>query len=242
MMQREMMRVVKIPGPTSIRVARGDSFLLEYSTSAIASVKLFFSAGLSPKDTEEPHMKNTKPGGYTTHRKLVFVSEDAPEYGTISEVIISPTFKVNAVNTIIVQTYDEDPNVLALESQLPVGKKWKMEPAASDKPIIYLSTGFIDGTRINMQFKMIDREQQTYLYKNLLTNRTAVVEDEDVNTLRRLINGYVLNGAMHEHTEDDDPRCCDIGTTRILFDNYAAEPNRVKELVELFEKYKRLSK
>jgi hypothetical protein len=68
-------------------------------------------------------------------------------------------------------------------------------------------------------------------------NIVKVMSEEDGRRAFELAAAYIKSGAMHTTTDADHPRCCDQGTTRVFFKDYAAEPEYVPDLVMVFEKY-----
>lgn len=206
-----------------VRVVRGRSFYVTYKTSAIRYSHFVLSNGLTQLGESEVVVPNNLPGGSPTWRMRIRVDRAAPPYATLVEVVKTPTGELAQVRTLVVDT-------------APAPARWKLEPAASDEPISLVSHGFLDGTRVSRHFQR-DRRMQTYRFYDAITGRDAPVDSDDATLLRRLLNSYVLSGALHEHTEADDPPCCDRGIERVYFDKYAAEPSAVPQLVQLFEKY-----
>lgn len=234
----EITRVVKLPVETFVRIARGGGFLIEYTTSATNYSSFIFSRGLSSTEERVTVQKNTNPGGSSTHRFFVSVDKDALAKCSVVQVVDSPTGVPQKIGVLLVETFYEE-KVLEKAPSAPESRASVMEPAASNDSIVYFSGNFIDGTRIARRFERL-KNRRGYKYIDDLNNASFIVDNEDSELLRRIINMYVLSGELAVNQKEDDAKCCDIPLTRIFFGKYAARPKAVPLLMQLFEKYQAL--
>ena len=103
------------------------------------------------------------------------------------------------------------------------------------KSLQYLSTGYINGTRINRVLTREGNNHFRWTDRQDPKERQKLIDQKAARQVWRLAQQYVESGEFHLGTDKDKPECCDKGIVRVWFGKYAADPRDVPDIVRFFE-------
>lgn len=223
-------------------IAVNEPFYLEYYTAAHRSQSIEVSSGITVlEDVQVKRPTDDAPGSSMLWRmKLVLTSREPQQiyvsiHSPIPSVAKQPKHIIH-INQKCMGCHIEEP-IWKRRNQLFCS----VECAGVAESIQYISTGYIDGTRINLVMEKLS-SGDTYIIRDLKAQTKTPMSRQDGERAWMLAEKYVNSGVMHPETQDDKPQCCDRGVTRILFRGYAAEPKDVSELAVIFLNNSKLNK
>jgi hypothetical protein len=222
----------------------GQPFYFQYHTAAHVYESIRVSRGIKVlNDGQITRNTDMKPGSFLKHQMTLRIIAEGPQYIDVVTKSPIPSAETHSHTVWINKTCSacgvQEP-IWKCQSYLFCSRECAASISlklAEEQVIHYLSTGYFDGRRIDLQIRK-SAQGYTFVDRKQDVVQPIIMSRKDGDDAWRLAQEYARTGIMHPTTDADHPRCCDIGTTRIFFRDYAVEPGQVPELVQIFEKYK----